>query len=154
MIILPAIDLYEGKGVRLTQGDYSRMTVYLSDPVSAAKQMEADGAEWIHLVDLEGAKAGKPCNGPVIVQIRNQTHLKIEVGGGNRSHEVIASYLSAGIDRVILGTKALEDDAFLKEANTGDGPKFSSRFRFYMTYILPLGILVILIGGYVQKFAG
>ncbi len=116
MIILPAIDLYEGKGVRLTQGDYSHMTVYLSDPVSAAKQMEADGAEWIHLVDLEGAKAGKPCNGPVIVQIRNQTHLKIEVGGGIRSHEVIASYLSAGIDRVILGTKALEDDAFLKEA--------------------------------------
>ena len=93
MIILPAIDLYEGKGVRLTQGDYSRMTVYLSDPVSAAKQMEADGAEWIHLVDLEGAKAGKPCNGPVIVQIRNQTHLKIEVGGGIRSHEVIAAFL-------------------------------------------------------------
>lgn len=116
MIILPAIDLYEGKGVRLMQGDYSRMTVYLSDPVSGAKQMEADGAEWIHLVDLEGAKAGHPCNQETIAAIRKETRLKMEVGGGIRSLEVIASYLDAGIDRVILGTKALEDDAFLKEA--------------------------------------
>ncbi len=116
MIILPAIDLYEGKGVRLTQGDYARMTVYLDHPVSAAVQMQADGAEWIHLVDLEGAKAGKPCNKAVIAAIREQTDLKIEVGGGIRSHEVIASYLDEGIDRVILGTKALEDDAFLKAA--------------------------------------
>lgn len=116
MIILPAIDLYEGKGVRLTQGDYARMTVYLDHPVSAAVQMQADGAEWIHLVDLEGAKAGKPCNEAVIAAIREQTDLKIEVGGGIRSHEVIASYLDEGIDRVILGTKALEDDAFLKAA--------------------------------------
>ncbi|MGN1389883.1 MAG: 1-(5-phosphoribosyl)-5-[(5-phosphoribosylamino)methylideneamino]imidazole-4-carboxamide isomerase [Bulleidia sp.] len=116
MIILPAIDLYEGKGVRLTQGDYSRMTVYLNDPVSGAEQMAADGAEWIHLVDLEGAKAGKPCNQETIRAIRERTNLKIEVGGGIRSHEVIQNYLSGGIDRVILGTKALEDDDFLQEA--------------------------------------
>ena len=116
MILLPAIDLYDGKGVRLYKGRYEEMTVYTEDPVSTAKEIEASGASWLHVVDLEGARDGTPVNLPVVQAIAEATSLSIEMGGGIRSLETIETILKAGVRRVILGTKALEDEAFLKEA--------------------------------------
>lgn len=116
MILLPAIDLYEGKAVRLYKGDYSKMTVYSDDPAEKAAEIASAGAEWIHLVDLEGARDGTMPNLPVILSILARTKLKVEVGGGIRSMETISRYLAAGVSRVILGTRAVEDPAFLREA--------------------------------------
>ena len=116
MILLPAIDLYDGKGVRLYKGRYEEMTVYTDDPVSTAKEIEASGVSWLHVVDLEGALDGTPVNLPVVQAIAEATSLSIEMGGGIRSLETIETILKAGVRRVILGTKALEDEAFLKEA--------------------------------------
>ena len=116
MILLPAIDLYDGKGVRLYKGRYEEMTVYTEDPVSTAKEIETSGASWLHVVDLEGARDGTPVNLPVVQAIAGATSLSIEMGGGIRSLETIETILKAGVRRVILGTKALEDEAFLKEA--------------------------------------
>ena len=116
MILLPAIDLYDGKGVRLYKGRYEEMTVYTEDPVSTAKEIEASGASWLHVVDLEGARDGTPVNLPVVQAIAEATSLSIEMGGGIRTLETIETILKAGVRRVILGTKALEDEAFLKEA--------------------------------------
>lgn len=116
MILLPAIDLYDGKGVRLYKGRYEEMTVYTEDPVSTAKEIETSGASWLHVVDLEGARDGTPVNLPVVQAIAEATSLSIEMGGGIRSLETIETILKAGVRRVILGTKALEDEAFLKEA--------------------------------------
>ena len=116
MILLPAIDLYDGKGVRLYKGRYEEMTVYTEDPVSTAKEIEASGASWLHVVDLEGARDGTPVNLPVVQAIAEATSLSIEMGGGIRSLETIETILKAGVKRVILGTKALEDEVFLKEA--------------------------------------
>ncbi|MBR3203855.1 MAG: 1-(5-phosphoribosyl)-5-[Solobacterium sp.] len=116
MILLPAIDLYDGKGVRLYKGRYEEMTVYTEEPVSTAKEIEASGASWLHVVDLEGARDGTPVNLPVVQAIAEATSLSIEMGGGIRSLETIETILKAGVRRVILGTKALEDEAFLKEA--------------------------------------
>ena len=116
MILLPAIDLYDGKGVRLYKGRYEEMTVYTEDPVSTAKEIEASGASWLHVVDLEGARDGTPVNLPVVQAIAKATSLSIEMGGGIRSLETIETILKAGVKRVILGTKAMEDEAFLKEA--------------------------------------
>lgn len=116
MILLPAIDLYDGKGVRLYKGRYEEMTVYTEAPVSTAKEIEASGASWLHVVDLEGARDGTPVNLPVVQAIAEATSLSIEMGGGIRSLETIETILKAGVRRVILGTKALEDEAFLKEA--------------------------------------
>ena len=116
MILLPAIDLYDGKGVRLYKGRYEEMTVYTEDPVSTAKEIETSGASWLHVVDLEGARDGIPVNLPVVQAIAEATSLSIEMGGGIRSLETIETILKAGVKRVILGTKAMEDEAFLKEA--------------------------------------
>ena len=116
MILLPAIDLYDGKGVRLYKGRYEEMTVYTEEPVSTAKEIEASGASWLHVVDLEGARDGTPVNLPVVQAIAEATSLSIEMGGGIRRLETIETILKAGVRRVILGTKALEDEAFLKEA--------------------------------------
>lgn len=116
MILLPAIDLYEGKAVRLYQGDYHQMTVYSEHPLDLAGQIEADGASYLHVVDLEGAKSGTTPNLSVIEKIAAETHLKVECGGGIRSMETIAEYIHAGVSRVILGSRAIEDEAFLKEA--------------------------------------
>ena len=116
MILLPAIELYDGKGVRLYKGRYEEMTVYTEEPVSTAKEIEASGASWLHVVDLEGARDGTPVNLPVVQAIAEATSLSIEMGGGIRSLETIETILKAGVRRVILGTKALEDEAFLKEA--------------------------------------
>ena len=116
MKILPAIDLYEGKAVRLYKGDYAAMTVYSENPVEIALDFKAQGAEWIHLVDLEGARDGDTPNLETIRRIVQESGLRAEVGGGIRSIEVIEKYLAVGVSRVILGTAAVTDPAFLSEA--------------------------------------
>lgn len=116
MKIFPAIDLYEGKAVRLYKGDYAQMTVYSDNPVEIAMDFKAQGAEWIHLVDLEGARDGDTPNLETVRRIVKESGLKAEVGGGIRSIEVIEKYLSAGVSRVILGTAAVTDPEFLNEA--------------------------------------
>jgi len=109
MDILPAIDLRSGKCVRLVQGDYQRQIDYGDDPVEVAIGFEGAGAAWIHIVDLDGARAGKIGNLPSIEAITKATKVKIEGGGGIRCLEDIQQLLEAGVSRVILGTKALED---------------------------------------------
>lgn len=113
MIIFPAIDLSEGKAVRLYKGDFAQKTVYSEDPIAVAKAFRAKGATHIHLVDLDGAKMGSPVHFDLICAIKRETGLFAEVGGGIRTAEDVAAYLDAGIDRVILGTVAAEDPAFI-----------------------------------------
>ena len=116
MYLFPAIDLIDGKAVRLLRGDYAQMTVYSDDPVSVAKDFEAQGARYIHMVDLEGAKNGGTPNLATVRRVAEETGLFVEIGGGIRSMETVDAYLSAGVDRVILGTAAVEDEAFLRAA--------------------------------------
>lgn len=116
MLIFPAIDIVDGKAVRLFKGDYAQMTIYNNDPVSVAKDFENAGAKWVHLVDLEGAKSGMTPNLDTICKIVSETSLSVEVGGGIRSLDTVAKYLDAGVSRVILGTAAVKDPDFLKEA--------------------------------------
>ncbi len=116
MIILPAIDLYGGKCVRLLRGDYNHMTVYDEHPENVAKAFEQKGASEIHLVDLEGAKSGETPNLEVVKRIVKETGLNAEIGGGIRSIRVIEEYLEAGAKRVILGTAAVENTGFAEEA--------------------------------------
>lgn len=116
MFIFPAIDLYEGKAVRLYQGDYAQMTVYSNDPSQIAMDFRNAGANKLHLVDLEGAKFGTTSNLDTIREIVEKTGLSAEVGGGIRNMETVEKYLSLGVDRVILGTAAVTDETFLQEA--------------------------------------
>ena len=116
MLLFPAIDLYDHKVVRLLKGDYQKMTVYSEDPVATARGIEADGGRWLHLVDLEGAKDGTTPNFDVVAAICQETKLQVEIGGGIRSLEMIERYLNAGVARVILGTKAVTDENFLRDA--------------------------------------
>ena len=116
MLIFPAIDLYEGKAVRLYKGRYEDMTVYSEDPLSVARDFEKKGATYIHMVDLEGAKDGTTPNLSVVERVAKNTALRVEIGGGIRSMETIEKYLSAGVYRVILRTAAITDKEFLKEA--------------------------------------
>ena len=125
MYIYPAIDLYGGKAVRLFKGDYAQMTVYSDDPVSVARDFAAAGASHIHLVALEGAKIGRPANLSTIAKIVETTGLFVEVGGGIRDMETVDSYLSIGVSRVILGTAAVKDPDFLKEALAKYGEKIA-----------------------------
>lgn len=121
MLLFPAIDLYDKKVVRLLKGDYNKMTVYSEDPVATAKDIESKGGKWLHLVDLEGAKDGTTPNFSVVEAICRETGLSVEIGGGIRSAETIEKYLAAGVERVILGSKAVTDEAFLQEALTRFG---------------------------------
>ena len=116
MKIFPAIDLVEGKAVRLLKGDYEQMTVFSENPVDVIRDFENCGAGCVHIVDLEGAKDGETPNLDTIRAIREATDLFIEVGGGIRSMETIKIYLEMGIDRVILGTAAVKDESLLKKA--------------------------------------
>lgn len=125
MVIYPAIDLYGGKAVRLYKGDYEQMTVYSDDPVSVAKDFVSAGASRIHLVDLEGAKLGRPANLDTIRAIVEATGLFAEVGGGIRDMETVDSYLAIGVSRVILGTAAVQDPAFLEAALRKYGEKIA-----------------------------
>jgi phosphoribosylformimino-5-aminoimidazole carboxamide ribotide isomerase len=109
MDILPAIDLREGKCVRLLQGDYARQIDYAEDPLEVAREFEKAGARWVHVVDLDGALEGRLRNLPTITRIIRETQLQVEVGGGLREIDVIESLLTAGAARCVVGTKALED---------------------------------------------
>lgn len=116
MLILPAIDLYEGKAVRLFQGDYARMTVYSDDPVEVARGFAEAGAEWVHVVDLEGARTGETPNLELVRRVAKETDLHVEIGGGIRNMATVARYFDAGVSRVILGTAAVTDPGFAAEA--------------------------------------
>ena len=125
MIIFPAIDLYDGKAVRLYKGDYQNMTVYSENPLEVAKEFESCGATHIHMVDLEGAKDGTTPNLSIVREVAEKTSLFVEIGGGIRSMETVEAYLSAGVSRVILGTAALTDESFLKKAVEAYGDKIA-----------------------------
>ena len=125
MELLPAIDLFDGKAVRLYKGDYSQMTIYSENPLSVAKDFQRAGAKYIHLVDLEGAKNGNTPNLKTVKDIAKNTDLFIEIGGGIRSMEVVKTYLENGVDRVILGTSAVTDQEFLKQALKEYGDKIA-----------------------------
>lgn len=116
MLVFPAIDLFGGKAVRLYKGDYDQMTVYNENPLAVAKDFAACGAVWLHTVDLEGARSGETPNLATVEKLVKESGLMVEVGGGIRSMDVVDRYLSAGVSRVILGTAAVKDEAFLKAA--------------------------------------
>ena len=125
MILLPAIDLFDRKAVRLYKGDYENMTVYSDNPIEIARDFEACGAKYIHMVDLEGAKDGTTPNIAIVEQVAKETELFVEIGGGIRSMETVERYLSAGVSRVILGTAAVKDPEFLKAAVGRYGEKIA-----------------------------
>lgn len=117
MHIFPAIDLYDKKAVRLLKGDYNQMTVYSDNPSEFALDFEKQGARFLHIVDLEGARDGTTPNLDIIKSITKNTNLFVEVGGGIRNMDVVKKYIDAGVDRVILGTAAVKDEEFLKLAS-------------------------------------
>ena len=125
MLIFPAIDLLQGQAVRLYKGDYAQKTVYSDDPVSVAMNFKAAGAGQIHLVDLEGAKSGDTPNLELICRIKKETGLFCEVGGGIRNLRTMERYLSAGIDRVILGTAAVTEEGLVEAAVARFGEKIA-----------------------------
>ncbi len=139
MLILPAIDLIEGKAVRLLRGDYEQKTVYHDDPVTAALDFRDKGAEAIHLVDLEGAKSGNTPNFDAVVRIKEKSGLLCEIGGGIRDIETVERYLGAGIDRVILGTAAIENLPFLCKAVSLYGDRISVGADFKNGYVATHG---------------
>lgn len=122
MIVFPAIDLLAGRAVRLAQGDYDRVTVYNEDPVAQAREFAAAGAEWIHVVDLDGARDGVPGNTDVIRRIVAQVGIPVQTGGGIRSLETMAGLSEAGARRMVLGTKLATDHDFVRQAVERFGP--------------------------------
>ncbi len=116
MILFPAIDLYEKKAVRLYKGDYANMTIYSENPIEIARDFQEKGCTHIHMVDLEGAKDGTTPNIDIVAQVARETDLFVEIGGGIRNMETVERYLQAGVSRVILGTAAVNDEAFLQAA--------------------------------------
>jgi phosphoribosylformimino-5-aminoimidazole carboxamide ribotide isomerase len=125
MKIFPAIDLYEGKAVRLLKGNYNDLTVYSENPIEIAKDFESQGATELHTVDLEGARDGGTPNIEIIKDFVKNTNLNVEVGGGIRSMDTVEAYLDAGVRRVILGTAAVTDEKFLIEAVEKYGDKIA-----------------------------
>lgn len=109
MFVIPAIDMLGGECVRLTEGDYDQKTVYHRDPADAAKQFADSGAEWLHMVDLDGAKEGKPVNHEVVARVIAQTKLKVQVGGGVRTVLDVKMYRELGVGRVVMGSRLAED---------------------------------------------
>ncbi|WP_159888375.1 1-(5-phosphoribosyl)-5-[(5-phosphoribosylamino)methylideneamino]imidazole-4-carboxamide isomerase [Paenibacillus puerhi] len=124
-IIYPAIDIRGGKCVRLIQGDYNQETVYNENPLEVAKAWEAQGGKWIHLVDLDGAKAGKPVNDKLIGEIAQAVSVPVQVGGGIRTEADVDYLLSLGVSRLILGTAAIEDRAFVSRVLQKHGEKIA-----------------------------
>lgn len=125
MKLFPAIDLYDKKAVRLFKGDYSQMTIYSDNPIEIAHDFARSGAKHIHLVDLEGAKEGTTPNIDIVRQIAQETSLFCEIGGGIRNMETVDRYVSIGVDRVIIGTAAVTDQDFLREAIGKYGDKIA-----------------------------
>ena len=125
MNIFPAIDLYDKKAVRLLHGDYKQMTVYSDNPIEIARDFEAKGAKFIHMVDLEGARDGNTPNISVVEQVARETSLFVEIGGGIRDMDTVRRYFECGVSRVILGTAAVTDESFLREAVSAFGEKIA-----------------------------
>jgi len=125
MLIFPAIDLYEKKAVRLYKGDYAQMTVYSENPLEVAMGFKNAGAEYIHMVDLEGAKDGTTPNFDIVASVAKNSGLNVEIGGGIRNEETVARYIDAGVMRVILGTAALNDPDFLESVCKKYGDKIA-----------------------------
>ena len=125
MNIIPAIDLIDGKAVRLQKGDYNKVTVYSDSPEKVAKYFYDCGARYLHVVDLDGAKSGKADNFETIKRIVDAADLSVEVGGGIRSLDIVKKYVDIGVDRIILGTAAITDPDFLKEAVTLYGDRIT-----------------------------
>lgn len=125
MYILPAIDLYKGAAVRLSRGDYNQMKIYSSNPPEFAEKFAESGAQYLHVVDLEGAKDGTTANFNTVKAIIDKTDMKVEIGGGIRNDDVIKKYIEAGASRVILGTAAVKDSLFLKRAAADYGDKIA-----------------------------
>lgn len=123
MILIPAIDIKDGQVVRLFQGDFSKQTDYDLYPFMAAKRWKDMGAQWLHLVDLDGAKTGLMSNKDHVIYIAEHIHIPVQVGGGIRDKKTVDELINAGVQRVILGTKAIEDDAFLKDILAHYGEK-------------------------------
>ncbi|MEC1438085.1 1-(5-phosphoribosyl)-5-[(5-phosphoribosylamino)methylideneamino]imidazole-4-carboxamide isomerase [Bacillus sonorensis] len=113
--LYPAIDMRNGKCVRLVQGDYAKETIYGDSPLEMASLFADEGAEWIHLVDLDGAKEGKRVNHRDVKAIAEKLNIKVQVGGGIRTEKDVDEYLSNGVERVILGSSAVSDPAFVKK---------------------------------------
>ena len=116
MILLPAIDLKEGLAVRLEQGDMSRATIFHRDPAAQARAFEQQGFEYLHIVDLDGAFAGKPMNAAAVDRILETVHIPVQLGGGVRDTATVESWLEKGVTRVIIGTAAVRDPPFVKQA--------------------------------------
>jgi len=116
MVVYPAIDLLGGRCVRLRQGDYAQATVYSDDPVAVARGFREAGAEWVHVVDLDAARSGVPVHHGLIARIRAETGLRVQTGGGVRGLATLEAHLAAGVERVVLGTSAVKDRPFTKEA--------------------------------------
>ena len=125
MILFPAIDLYDGKAVRLLKGDYAQMTVYSEKPWEIGEDFVKCGADHIHIVDLEGAKEGTTPNFETVKKIKEQSGAFCEIGGGIRTMEVIRKYMDAGLDRVILGTAAVKDEQLVREAAAEFGDRIA-----------------------------
>lgn len=123
MILLPAIDILDGQVVRLTQGDYHRSKIYNTDPVAQAREFAEQGATWIHIVDLNGAKSGVPENLALIQRIIQEVGLKAEVGGGIRSLETLNAYDAAGVSRMVLGTALIKNPDLVRQATNYFGDK-------------------------------
>jgi phosphoribosylformimino-5-aminoimidazole carboxamide ribotide isomerase len=123
VILYPAIDIRGGQAVRLLRGDYERETAYDADPVDAAKRWVGEGAEYLHVVDLDGAKAGEPRNLDAVLRIAAAVDCPLQVGGGLRDAESVAAVLEAGAERVVIGTAALRDPEFLDDTLTKHGER-------------------------------
>ncbi|MBQ3150754.1 MAG: 1-(5-phosphoribosyl)-5-[Clostridia bacterium] len=125
MHIFPATDIYDGKVVRLYKGDYSQMTVYSENPLEIAKSFRAAGAEYLHVVDLEGAKNGTTPNIDIVEKLVKKSGLKVEIGGGVRTQAVVEKYIDIGVMRVIIGTTAVTDPVFLRKVVDKYGEKIA-----------------------------
>ena len=125
MLVFPAIDLFEGKAVRLFKGDYAQMTVYNENPLAVAEDFKRAGATCLHVVDLEGAKSGETPNIDTVTALSAVDGLFVEVGGGIRSEEVLEKYIGIGVWRVILGTAAVSDPEFLRASVKKHGAKIA-----------------------------
>jgi phosphoribosylformimino-5-aminoimidazole carboxamide ribotide isomerase len=146
MLIIPAIDIKDGKVVRLCQGKFENKKVYSRDPAKIARQWQEAGAKLIHIVDLDGAATGKPKNLPAVKKILKSISVPVELGGGIRNIGVIDSLVKAGVSRVILGTSAVEDRGFLKKA--------LAKFRNKIIVSVDAKGTTILTKGWLESFTG
>ncbi len=139
MKIYPAIDLIEGQVVRLTKGDFNQKTIYDNDPLSTAMRFQRWGSQYLHIVDLDGAKKGSPQQTPIIKKIASETSLKIQVGGGIRSPDHVQELIEAGIDRVIIGSLAVKDSATTKQIfETFSGERITLGLDIFIENDIPM----------------